>query len=38
VDPEKVPHLLLQFGIPAARLGDEVLPLLRRQLADRVQE
>jgi hypothetical protein len=35
---EKVPHLLLQLGIPAAGFADVAVPRLRRQLADGVQE
>ena len=38
VDPEKAPHVLPQLDIPAAGFGDVALPLLRRQVADSVDE
>ena len=38
VNLEKLPHLLLQLGIPAAGFADVAVPLLRRQLADGVKE
>src|SRR5207247_183834 len=38
VDLEKPPHLLLQLGVPAAGASDVPIPLLRRELADRVQK
>jgi hypothetical protein len=38
VDSEHVPHLLLQFGVPATGFGDVAPPLLLWQLADSVQE
>ena len=38
VNLEKVPHLLLELGIPAAGFADVAVPLLRRQLADGMQK